>query len=104
MASIYSKRFAGGSFPAGFSEAVYTVPAGCTAIVRCITARCDSSSSAGLTISGASAFTFFAVETTSVEAVPVWNGRVVLVAGEDIGLVATDEQYEVSISGYLLTP
>jgi hypothetical protein len=102
MALVYSARFVAGSFAAGLSGVVYTVPAGKTAVLRDMSVFADGGAAGYAAIILTGVATLASVVTPASGPAPSWEGRQVLNAGETIKININGGTCEVAISGYLL--
>lgn len=99
--SIYSTRFFAGSYSTAGLTAVYTVPTAYVAIIRTVTFHAASTSAeAALVLNGAEGFAGGGLLPNDGN---VWqNGRVVLNAGDMIGVYVFSGTTQITCSGYLL--
>jgi hypothetical protein len=102
--SIYSVRFLAVHDQPAVLPAVYTVPAGHTAVVRCLDAYLGSALSARQIFAAGSAGQIFWEASLAIneQGWRPWRGRQVLLEGESLTMFATDV-WDLSASGYLLT-
>jgi hypothetical protein len=103
VAAVYSTRLVLASVPA-FSTALFTVPEGYTAVVRDIdaVAAADIGVEVSFALAGVPFFAYFSEAGTGSLSIQ-WRGRQVAYPGEELGLVVTNVNIDVVISGYLLT-
>lgn len=104
---VYSTRFVNVS-PASTNTVYYTVPAGFVAVVRCMTfgfsegARINGIATVLLSAANSRIWTSSVTAATTGSA--VWEGRLVLPAGETIRAAYTGSAGQwLTISGYLLS-
>lgn len=106
-ATVYSTRFVNAQLT-GTNTTYYTVPAGNVAVVRTMTAAWSAPASGQgvvqVLVNGANAFIWFTPIGASETASALWNGRLVLPAGEIIRAANTGTAtVRLTVSGYLLT-
>lgn len=106
-ATVYSTRFVNAQLT-GTNTTYFTVPANYVAVVRTMTAGWSAPASGQgigqVLLNGANAFVWFFPIQASELASALWNGRLVLPAGEIIRAAATGTgTVRLTISGYLLS-
>jgi len=102
MAFTYSVRFGAGTIAAGTAASIYTVPVGNIAVVRCIAAIPLGTGAANMLAAIVGFANFMGEPTTTVNDGFVWQGRVVLNAGESLQVQAIGQSFQYAVSGYLL--
>lgn len=102
MALVYSRRLGQGSLSSAGSTAIYTVPAGVTAVVRScsFTTLGGSANAANLIVGGA--YEIAGIESGTLYVPVVVNLRAVLNAGEVLTFEITGGSFHVMVSGYEL--
>lgn len=102
---VYSTRFALTEVSAG-TTSLYTVPADVVAVIRSITAVPSSTGTKTiyLELQGTPVLSLSGADgTTGPDGSFSWEGRIVALAGEEIG-IETSEIFTLQVSGYLLSP
>jgi len=106
-ASVYSTRFVNAQLT-GTNTTYFTVPAGYVAVVRTMTAGWSAPANGQgivqVLLNGANSYVWVAPIGASEIASALWNGRLVLPAGEIIRAANTGTAtVRLTVSGYLLT-
>jgi hypothetical protein len=106
-ATVYSTRFVNAQLTTT-NTTYFTVPAGNVAVVRTMTAAWSAPANGQgvgqILLNGANSFVWFFPIQASELASALWNGRLVLPAGEIIRAAATGTAVtRLTVSGYLLT-
>lgn len=106
MAGVYSKQMFSGLFPSTRTT-IYTVPAGFVGVVRCMTAGWGDITVGDLgtvTVASAGTSRVWQVAPQADYGSELWNGRLVLNAGDGIRVALTGSgSIWLTISGYELT-
>jgi hypothetical protein len=103
LAAVYSTQLFAGVVTAGTATSLGSPPTGSVWVVRQIDYRCQSATAATVALAISGVATPFFAETTSFYSQPPWQGRLVVVPGQTLEIEANTENYEVVVSGYLLS-
>lgn len=104
--SVYSTRFFRGSLPTNSLDALYTVPAGMTVVLRDIemlTAAANDLFNVQIGVSGSTTVVWY-LSQLPASTWHQWSGRVVVDAGETVYAYSGLGAAQLVISGYLLSP